>query len=587
MNHRALPWILVMATLACTPSLEVEVDTAIGSRARRDDPAARAQDVSVMARALFGRDEATGEAELPALAGPVHPPRAVEELDDLVVAIRKGALDEIGGPAHRLQHAEASLWPQLRALLLAPRRAPKGDYRSTLAAIGGDVPNRYGHFDLAWKKAHGFATKLSEDWFEDLLVMPRSKLSPSLVPVYRDCVLTTALLQAASEIGKNPGYSEDVVNVLLEAAYVHEGTFRDEVGRAVARIGDEAVPWLLRRAIPPQGRDPEAAQRAAYAQALLDRMDRWIPERAEAALRAEPRRLAAALTAWGEARDGHAAPVMLAHVDSKIPSVRAAARAAFVALVEGPPPKSVSRRVRLLGGGTGHAQAYLNYRQLAALAVRDAIVRLDPQLLEAPCDLTLDPRGRPLDPTCEQQPARHAEAYFAALDTARASDTRRSIALALAAVDRDARVAALDRLLAERPELGDAPVLVEAYREAAAAALQDGDAAKTAALSRKASVLVRSRDPELADTLQVQALLAEATLPALPEAGREMLLRTAAGLRPDDPHVDGALAGLARAQPSAPELSRPRIGLGVALVGLAFACLVALRGLGRRRPQAV
>ncbi len=100
-------------------------------------------------------------------------------------------------------------------------------------------------------------------------------------------------------------------------------------------------------------------------------------------------------------------------------------------------------------------------------------------------------------------------------------------------------------------------------------------------------MLVRSRDPELADTLQVQALLAEATLPALPEAGREMLLRTAAGLRPDDPHVDGALAGLARAQPSAPELSRPRIGLGVALVGLAFACLVALRGLGRRRPQAV
>ena len=397
MNHRALPWILVMATLACTPSLEVEVDTAIGSRARRDDPAARAQDVSVMARALFGRDEATGEAELPALAGPVHPPRAVEELDDLVVAIRKGALDEIGGPAHRLQHAEASLWPQLRALLLAPRRAPKGDYRSTLAAIGGDVPNRYGHFDLAWKKAHGFATKLSEDWFEDLLVMPRSKLSPSLVPVYRDCVLTTALLQAASEIGKNPGYSEDVVNVLLEAAYVHEGTFRDEVGRAVARIGDEAVPWLLRRAIPPQGRDPEAAQRAAYAQALLDRMDRWIPERAEAALRAEPRRLAAALTAWGEACDGHAAPVMLAHVDSKFPSVRAAARAAFVALVEGPPPKSVSRRVRLLGGGTGHAQAYLNYRQLAALAVRDAIVWLDPQLLEAPCDLTgADPaRGSP------------------------------------------------------------------------------------------------------------------------------------------------------------------------------------------------
>lgn len=577
----------LVALLGCGGALEVEIETAVGARAHREDPRAREKDVVTLARALFGRSAEATPSEAPVVAGPVHPPRSDDELAELVTAIRKGAIDDVAGPARRIQHAAPSLWPALRQLLLAPRKAPKGDYRSTLAAIGGDVPNRYGHFELAWKKAHGFPTKLSQDWFEDLLAMPRSKLSPGLAPVFRDCVLTTAALQAASQIAKDPAYSEAVVQALLDAAYVHEGTFRDEVGRAIARIGDEAVPPLLRASIPPEGGDELALRRAEYAQLQLDRMDRWIPDRAEQALRAQPRLLAEAFDAWGQARNGHAAVAMLAHADSRVPIVRVAARAAFRALVEGPPPKTVSRAVRLLGGGTGRAQAYLNHRQLAAIAIRDALVRLDPSALEAPCEPPPSASAPPPDPACDAQPARHTTAYFERLDAARERDTKAAIARAIAAPSRQARIAALDRLLAERPELADSPILVEAYRDGAAAALQQGDAGRAAALSRKASVLVRPRDAALADTLQVQALLAEATLPELSPWGREMLLRSAAALRPDDEHVRAALAATQPAVLGGGDaLSPRRIGLGCGLVGLAFACLVGVRALQRPRRHA-
>lgn len=567
-----------LALAACRGELDVEIETSVGTRAHRDDPKAKLEDVREVARALLlpAPDTATPST---APAGPARPPTSVADLDDLVAAIRKGALDEIGGPARRIAAAPVGLWPAVRAALQAPRRAPKGDYRSMLAAIGGDVPNRYGHFDLAWKKAHGFAVKRSEGWFEDLLVLPRSKISPVLTPVYRDVVLQTALLRAASEIGKDPNTSAQVVDVLLEVAYLHEGTFRDEVTRAIGGIGDEAVVPLLRATI--VGDDPDEArlQRAEYAAAQLDRMDRWIPARAEAALSSEPRRLAALFDAWGQAHNGNAAAILLAHADSRIPSVRLAARRAFSGLVEGPPPKTISRRVRLLGGGTGQAQAFLNHRQLAAIAVRDALVKVDPTALEAPCEPVV--AGEPIDPRCEGQPARHTAALFATLDARRLAESAAAIDAAMAAADPRATQESLDRLLAERPELGEEPRVAAAYRRGASEALADGDARRGAALSRKAAVLMAARDPQTAETLRLQALLAEAESGEVPAWGRQMLLRTADQLRPGDPHVAAALGtGPAAAFEATATLPGERIALGCACVVLGFACL---GGITRRR----
>ncbi len=567
----------LVAMAACRPELEVAIETSVGGRGAQHDPGAQLRDVRAVAEALL-RPAAPSTTAAAVPDGPARPPESAADLGALTQAIRKGALDEVGGPARRIAAAPHALWPEIRAALQAPRRAPKGDYRSMLAAIGGDVPNRHGHFDLAWKQAHGFSVKRSEDWFEDLLTLPRGRVSPVLTPVYRDVVLQTALLRATAEIGKNPAVSDQVVDVLLDVAFLHEGTFRDEVTRTIGGIGDEAVAALMRATI--LGDDPgeDAEPRAQYAVALLDRMDRWIPERAEAALRTEPRRIAALLEAWGDARNGNAAPIMLAHADAQAPAVRAAARRAFGKLVDGPMPKTISRRVRLLGGGTGKAQAFLNHRQLAAIAVRDALVREGPAALERPCEPP--PAGKPVDPSCDAQPSRHAAALFERLDARRRAESNAAIEAALAAADPTATQRELDRLLAERPELGDDPRVAAAYRQGAAAALAADDALLGATLSRKAAVLLEGRDAQTAQTLRLQALLAEADSGAVPRWGRQMLLRTADALRPGDSHVAAALAATPSGFDATRTLPADRLALGCACVVLAFACV---GGVTRRR----
>src|SRR5688572_8046863 len=186
--------------------------------------------------------------------------------------------------------AAASPCPGIRHQPLATQTAPPGDYRSVLDAIGGDVPDAHGRFDRGWKRAHGIPVKLSEDWFEDLLHLPPSRIAPSLMPVFRDCVLETALLRASGRIGRLSGArSPEGVETLLDVAYLHKGTFRDEVGRALVAMGDSAVPTLVRAAVVTDSRiqanDRTAAARSRYATHLLGRMDRLHPQRAMASVR--------------------------------------------------------------------------------------------------------------------------------------------------------------------------------------------------------------------------------------------------------------------------------------------------------------
>lgn len=517
----------------------------------------------------------------------VHPPRTQRQLDELVDAIRSGPLDEIGGPARRIAAADAELWPRIREGLLAERKAPKGDYRSLLLAIGGDVPNKYGTFALAWKKAHGHNVKVSTDWFEDLLALPRSKVSPNLLKVYRDCVLTTAYLRAASQIGRDPALSRDVADTLLDAAYVHQGTFRDEVSRAIAAVGDEAVPHLVVFAISPSDRprdqDKPEVRRALFAQHTLDKIDRLHPARATAAVRDNPRLLAATLAAYGVARPGEAASVLLDFVDDRSPAVRKAAREAFAAYVTGPPPKLAARRVRLIGGGTGVALAYLTYRERARLAIRERIAADAPALLEEECALERED-GR-WDTHCEKQPLRLWQAYVHWLDLRRELEQTAKIDAALADPDPDAAALALDRLLAVSPDLDQGDRLAAFFGELAQRKLDSGEGARAAALFRKASMLEHDRDPARARALHVAALRTEASLDEVPRAGRLMLLRRAAELAPEDRQVAAAIERV-EAEPalvSTAEIPGNRLLGGIGLVSV---CLFAVGLVGaplRRR----
>jgi len=523
---------------------EVEVRTYVGNTFERRSPELQRAAILEVLQTLLPAPAApeAGHDEADVRTAPTHPPRDRAEFEALQDEIRRGPIDELGGPARRLAEAPASSWPAIREALLADRRAPKGDYRTVLAVIGGDVPDRYGHFAIAWKKKHGHPVLLSEDWFEDLLAMPRSRISAPLLPVYRDCVLQTALLRAARNLGRDPALADAVVETLLDAAYHHHGTFRDEVSRALADVGAEGIPALVRATAwtdADGGEDP----RAAFARFLLDKVDRLHPRRAIDAVRSDPRQLARVLGAYGHARMGEAAEVLLEFADDRSPSVRASARAAFEAFVTGPAPKVAQRSVRLLGGATTTARAFLTYRARATLAIRERLETAAPDRVEPPCELY---REGVLDPECEAQPLRLTQAYFAWLDEQRRARNEAILDEALASADPALAMAKINRMLAEDPELEGRERLIPFIRARAEALEAEGLRAEAAVEFRKAAMLARADDPGLADALTVRALLDEAESPGLEAHGREMLIRTAVERQPTAPGPRDALAQVQR-----------------------------------------
>ncbi len=531
---------------------------------------------------LQGMSARTGLEGQVALAPATDP----ASFNALLEAARTAPSDELGALAEALTLTPAALWPEVEATLLAERKARKPDYKALLAMIGGDVPNRYGHFELGWKRAHGFTVKLSEDWYGDLLALPSARVSKLFRGIYRDCVVTAALLRAAAQIGRDPARTDVVVDALLAAAYVHEGTFRDEVGRAIRGLGEPAIPGLLRRSqTPPLPVDEKAAaevkastayRKAEYARVQLDRMDRLHPRKAIAAVRDDPRLLADLLAAYGLIRPEEAAASLLEHVDAAIPRVRSAAREAFLAYVSGPMPRSERKTLRLLGGHTTEAPARLTHRDFARLAIRERIVAEQPDLIEPECRPITKLGQR--DTECEAQPERLTRAYFARIEEGRHRREQAQINAALAQTDRAATVAMLDALLADNPELGMREQLVPSYEAAADEAEAAGELQRAAGLLRKSAALLHETDPGRGQRLQLRALLVEAEIEALPEQGRAMLLATAASLAPDDPSVQAAQSRVAERPATAEEAAlQRRAGLGGLLL---LAALTVLMGVG-------
>lgn len=585
------PAVLVLAACGASPA-QVEVRTYVGDTFDRRDPALQREALAQVFQTLlpdlpslpsisFGHDDST-QAK-PSRVDTSRPPKVAAEFDALVDAIRRGPIDDLGGPAERLAQSAPKLWPHVRDALLAERAGPKTDYRSVLAVIGGDVPNRYGHFELTWKQAHGYPVRVSQDWFADLLAVPRGAISVPLLPVFRDCVLEVALLRAAAHLGREPDLADAVVETLLEVAYAHHGTFRDEVARALVALGVEGLPALAASSVTDDLQSEGPDPRAAFARFILDKMERQHPRRALEAVRAQPRILERLLAAYGRARTVEAPEALLDFVDDPSPTVRATARAAFEAYVQGPPPRAAQRSVRLLGGGTTTARAYLTYRTRATLALRDRLMQTAPELLGTAC---ADGKqlGEP-DPTCAPEPAPLAAAYFATLDEHRRRRTDDLVTAALTLGDPADAERTLNRLLAEEPTLGEVPRVVEFFEHRARTLEAAGDLRAAATGYRKAAMLSRRHAPLMAQALEVRALVHEASVPGLGVHGQTMLLRTALELDPSDRAARDALDALER--DDAASLIGPwpwRSSVLAALVlALGLALAWGLGGLARRR----
>lgn len=473
-----------------------------------------------------------------------EPPLEPQAFAAQVAALREGPIDEVGMITRNLAEAGPALWPDIAKLLLEKREHNKRAYTQVLAVIGGDVPNRYGHFDLHWKQAHGYDVRVSNDWFEDLLGVAPGRIMGPLRPVYRETLLTVALLRAASGIARaEPSRVGEIVHVLLDAAYVHDGTFRDEVGRAIHAIGDDAIPHLLRESVPPEdaedGTVPE--RRAAYAIHCLDRMDRLHPSRALEAVADNRMLLADVLDAYSSVREGEAAPLILGYVDADAPAVRQAARAAFEAYVVGPTPQIRRKSIRLFNGEISTQRAELSYREHARLAIRSQLSREAPHLLEPEPECELWLAGGLIEPNCERQPERLYRAWLELLDARRTARRDALVAEALAADDPLAGAALLDTLLTDGSKPVEPDLIAPFYAEVASGLEARGETARAAALLRKSAMLLAQADPVRAQELTVDALLLEARQDGIDERGRQMLLSTAATLD-DGPQVSAAMA---------------------------------------------
>lgn len=586
----ALFGLLALGVLACVGRQpEVVIETRVGEDQRSTGRSLletiRGEWATPRVGAASEPDPAASETEVepdrPAieLRYDPSPPHDRQQLDAQVLALREGPIDEAGLITRNLAQADPTLWPELRELLVRERERPKREYVQVLALIGGDVPNRYGHFDLHWKKAHGYQVRLSEDWFEDLLGVEPARISKPLRPVYRDSLLTVALLRAASGIARTePRLVGEILAVLLDAAYVHEGTFRDEVGRAIHAIGNLAIPHLMRESMTGQdarNEDAIEARRAAYARHCLDRMDRLHPSRAIDAVADDRRLLADTLAAFAITREGEAASLLLDWVDADAPGVRAAARKAFEAYVTGPAPQIRRKEIRLYNGHTSTQRAELSYREHARLAIRDRVNKQAPDLIEPECQLWL--AGGLIDHECERQPERLFSAYLGRLDERRLARRDTIVAQALSHSDRRAGAALLDTLLSDGSEPPAPDLIAPFYIAVAREAELGGDRARAAQLLRKSAMLLADVVPDRARDLTVDALILEARADEVDVAGQAMLLGTARDLDPDSPVIGQAIAALEQQRGQSSAALREQ--LGWTLIGL-FAALGVLGLIG-------
>ncbi|TPV94692.1 MAG: hypothetical protein B7733_13905 [Myxococcales bacterium FL481] len=513
---------------------------------------------------------------VPAPSFTPEPPENPDQFAALLSAVRHDAWEQIGLAARNLARADPGVWDVVKVELVRDREARKSDYRTVLDTIGGDVPNRYGHFARAWKKAHGYSVRLSEDWFEDLLALPSEKISSPMLAVYRDCVLQAALLRAASHVATaDPSRAGDVVETLLDAAYIHHGTFRDEVGRAIVAIGTKAVPALVRASAKRGAEEASVRRRAEYALFNLDRLDQRDPQRALTRARPELGRYLELIDAYGMARLPQAAPALLALTDDPVARVREQARTAFLAFVVGDVGTTEQRTLRLLGGETTTRALLAAHRNVAAAAILDQLADAAPDLVEPRCSRYHRSGAR--DRHCEAQPERHTRAYFGWLDDQRRQRDAQALAAALNTKDPELAVQQLDALLASGTAPPEPAAVVETFVARAQSERDQGDPLRAAALLRKSAMLLRSDDPGLARRLRASALRLEAEAPDLPPSGRAMLL---------------AAAGIADEPASAsPDRVRPRSFFPMFASLLAvLACVTVLGGVAasprrRARPQ--
>lgn len=304
----------------------------------------------------------------PKPAAPAPPPRTPGPDDAKVTAVlgkivagpdaaaRKAAIEELGALAPTTVAA-------LGEWVVRAHQTEQAERRGVLAAIKAAVPDKDGRFNTPARQT-GKELKADDevDWLKALLELDPAVAGAGLGEVIADVAAIRALAG-----------TKDVraAAVIFDIAFGEDSIiYRDECGRYLRRMEPYSVPALTREA-----QKSKAPERRRYATWQLERLDRQDPLKALSAAAGDERLMVAILDAFRETKLREAVHAVWTKVDDDSPLVRAAARAAWMDYITGPPPPPAPRKKLTLPGGKLTKKPkplWLTYRELADTELRKA-----------------------------------------------------------------------------------------------------------------------------------------------------------------------------------------------------------------------
>jgi tetratricopeptide (TPR) repeat protein len=281
---------------------------------------------------------------------PPPPPKPVDaKVQAILDRIAKGdkaAFAELDGIAST--HLE-----DIGNFLSRPHAATIDERRAVLTAINAQVPDEKGRFIAPERKSAKEETADDNlDWLAEL-----QKQDPA-VPGLGEVIADDAALRALAN-------SKEIraAYIMFDAAFGTETMiYRDEIGRYLRKMVPYSIPALFRES---QRRDYD---RKRYSNYQLERLDRQEPGKALASAAGDENLLIAILDVWRETKHREAVHAVWSKVNADSARTRAAARAAWKAYIEGPPPAPApKKKIQLAGGKTTKEEKplYLTSRQLA------------------------------------------------------------------------------------------------------------------------------------------------------------------------------------------------------------------------------
>ena len=341
---------------------------------------------------------------------------------------------------------------ELGTFLQRAHTASIDERRGVLASFEAAVPDKKGRFVAPQRKSAKEEKALDElDWLAELqkVQAQSAALGETLVDV--------AVLRALS-------MTKDIAaaQVLFDAAFWDETMiYRDEVGRYLPKMEPYCIPALMKES---QNRNFD---RKRYSNYQLERLDRQEPGKALGSATGDESLVLAILEVWRATKHREAVHAVWGKVNADSARVRAKAREAWRAYVEGPPPPPAPMKKLQLPGGKltkKEKPLWLTYRELADNELRkysNELLATDYPIV----DPTLDDRDAPKAAAKIDLPAVTKE-LFDYYDKQRTDVDGKQWAEADAKSktgDFAAATALLDRLLAANPDHGSKAQMAQVY----------------------------------------------------------------------------------------------------------------------------